>query len=369
MSISPFERMSRNIMGMVMLIIAVTVSFSAAEEIPINEDLFRKSDYIDIVYANGRFTSLGYLGEEDLHDDYEKPSCSHTEMTPTSLSRGIWIWNYRYAVANEREVIDTLSADNINKIYVQIDSGLDAFRSFLAYAELRGITVFALDGAPGYIHDYQVLLEHISRIRAFNKTHAGAGFEGIQIDVEPYLNPDFNLRKKYYAQRFLNMITELRSAAGSDIKLSFALPFWFDKFSVNGKPLSYHAIDIADEIVIMSYRTDYDEMIRFSYEELCYASNRGREVYLGIETTRLPDEQHFIASTKDILPFVNRRNDTFLLLKGPHDGLTVKRKYQVKSGRLTFFGNKDQVSSILRRTPRFRGFGGYVIHSYSGLYE
>jgi len=364
-----FERISRNIIGMILLTAAVTVSFAAAEEIPLDEDLFSKSDYIEIVYADGRFASMGYLREEDLHDDYEKPSCIHTEMKPSSLSRGIWIWNYHYAIAHEREVIDKLSADNINRIYLQIDEKLDAFRSFLKYAKSRGITVFALDGAPGYIHDYQVLLEHISRIQTFNKTNQGSGFEGIQIDVEPYLNPDFNLRKEYYVHQFMNMIRDLRRASGSDIKLSFALPFWFDKFSVDEKPLTFHAIDIADEIVIMSYRTDYDEMIRFSYEELCYASNRGRAVYLGIETTRLPDEHHFISGTKEVLPFVNKRNDTFLLLKGPHDGLPVTRKYRINAGRLTFFGNKDQVSSILRRTPRFRGFAGYVIHSYSGLYE
>ena len=361
--------MMRNIIGMILLIAAITVSFAAAEEIPLNEDLFRKSDYIDIVYADGRYASLGYLKGEDLHDEYEKPSCSHTEMKPSSLSRGIWIWNYHYAIANEKEVIDKLSADNINKIYLQIDAKLDAFRSFLTYAKSRGITVFALDGGPGYIHDYQTLLEHISRIQAFNNTYKGSGFEGIQIDVEPYLNPDFNLRKEYYVHRFMNMLRDLRRAAGSDIKLSFALPFWFDKFSVDEKPLSFHAIDIADEIVIMSYRTDYDEMIRFSYEELCYASNRERAVYLGIETTRLPDEQHFISSTKDVLPFITRKNDTLLLLKETHDGLPVTRKYWVKAGRLTFFGIKDQVSSILRRTPRFKGFAGYVIHSYSGLYE
>ena len=85
------------------------------------------------------------------------------------------------------------------------------------------------------------------------------------------------------------------------------IPAWFDERNeffelvadVEGRPLSELIIDIVDNVGIMDYRTHAygtDGTIAHAQSELRYAAGLGKKVFLGLETSELPDETDFAFS-------------------------------------------------------------------------
>ena len=83
------------------------------------------------------------------------------------------------------------------------------------------------------------------------------------------------------------------------------IPFWFDtpdeffreerlvEFHGVTKPVYEHVIDMMDIVVLMSYRTfaaGADGIVLHSSDELAYASKTGKRIFVGFETSYLPDE-------------------------------------------------------------------------------
>lgn len=336
------------------------------DTVVLEEALMKESAFLDIVYEDGAYSYVSYLTGNDVTEGGKRPACPQAAPGPADHARGVWIWDYRRVMGRERETVERLRQWQIGRIYIQIGDQLEPFRPFIAAAKASGMEVHALDGEPGYITNYSVLIERIERIRQFNLAGGDVGFVGIQIDVEPYLKKDFNLRKQYYMRQFLKMARDLRQAA-KDIRLSFALPFWFDTLLIDGRPLSFHVMDLADEVVIMSYRTDYDEILESASDELCYGSSVGKPVYLGLEINRLPDEEHFVVERSAAEKYIRQNESGRVSVPGPHDGLPVVRRYTVKADKLSFFSRRDALPLIMYRVPPFKSFRGYVIHSYEGL--
>ena len=119
----------------------------------------------------------------------------------------------------------------------------------------------------------------------------------------------------------------------------------------------------------MSYRTHYDAIVEAAYSELCYASSVGKPLFLGIEITRLPDEQHFVIKKAVLREFLSDDGRTLVLKKDIHDIVPKTRQYEVKAEKLTFHKKRAQWEGLLQRVPPFRSFKGYIIHSYEGLDE
>lgn len=341
--------------------------------ISIDKELLKHSDYLELVYTNGVFSSLSYQKKEALGElkkgPYKKPDCLPTGQGQSLPSKGVWIWKYKNIIGHEKEVLEKLVRDKINRVYIQLGEDIEAYKVFMELARENSVVVFALDGAPEYIDDYSVLLNDLKRVLAFNKAHPDIKFAGLQIDVEPYLKKDFNIRKDYYIKRYIKMAQELRNLAGKETGLSFALPFWFDTLLSEGKPLSFWVIDLADEVAIMSYRTEYSEIIDSASDELCYAANTGKPIFLGIEITRLPDEQHFVIDKKEIARFLVISQGKMVLPQDPAAVIPITSKYEVKASKITLYENKDKLPGILNKVPPYASFSGYIIHSFEELYK
>ena len=350
----------------------VSTSKIPAKPLSLESGLVSESDYIEIVYEDGVFSYVSYLKTEDLREDpregLRKEPCDEAGQNQSTYSLGIWIWDYRGIVGNEKDVIERLLKRNIKRIYIQIGRDIEVLKPFLKEAKARGFTIFALDGSPEYIDNHQGLIDNLNRLKEFNKINKAAGFDGFQIDVEPYLKKDFNLKKEYYLRMYISMAMELKHLAGEDLKISLVLPFWYDKFIIDGKRFSSQIIDIADEIVLMSYRTDYDEIVESARNELCYAGNINKPVFLGIEINRIPYEEHFIIDKRDIVRLAGVSGDKLILQKNP-EGLPVFRRYEVDPGRITFYEKRDSLQSIINRRVPYNSFSGYIIHSYGDFFE
>jgi len=341
-----------------------------AQKISIDAGLMEKSDNIDIVQEDGSFSYVSYLMKEDLREDSGIASCDHLIGASSHTQKyAIWLWDLRKIAGKEQEVVSRLRRDLFSRVYLQISRDLEAVRPFLREAAAAGIEVFALDGESGHIDDWSYLADDIRRVSEFNASAQGYGFAGIQFDVEPYLKKDFNLRRQHYADQYLKMASELKRLSDGKLKLSFALPFWFHKLLVQNKPLSFLVIDIADEVVLMSYRTTYEDLVSSALADLCYAGAAGKPLFLGLEVTRLPDEHHYVVARDDVYANADRTGNVLTIEGASVEKLKPVRTYVVKSEKLSFFRNRDRLSPILKKGIPYKSFSGFVIHSYEGFYE
>lgn len=333
----------------------------------LDPELFSGSRYIDIVYVNGRLSYISYLTA--LDEDSAGPALPCLgQPKKEGRKKGIWLWNMAPVKGREKDVVARLILDGFKKIYVQIGPDLGAIASLVDEAWAGGMEVFALDGSPSDIDDYASLLGDIERISEYNLMSGRTKIAGLQIDVEPYLKKDFNLRKDYYSNRYLQMVRDIKQKAGGLIKLSVAMPFWFDKLEVDGKPLSNMVIDIADEAVIMSYRTSFCGIIDLAGSELAYADQTGKQVYLGLETAKIDDESHYVI-TKEVAESLLTQTDSMQMdITGLEHGVIHKRHYSVRGSDLSFNGQMEKLSGLLAVEPDNSSFGGYVIHSYESFY-
>lgn len=163
------------------------------------------------------------------------------------------------------------------------------------------------------------------------------------------------------------------------------------------KPVSEHVIDLVDTIAVMDYRSyafGADGLLALARGELEYAAKSGKHVFVGLETTHLPDEDLLDfegapsagiperALSRAIVLIPEGEAAAFRLvepsdwpgLRGAAGSLLwwpVARAIRVPGDKLTF--ERSGVEA-LRRTmdeaePELReysSFAGFAIHDYLG---
>ncbi|MCK9555366.1 CIA30 family protein [bacterium] len=282
------------------------------------------------------FTSEGkykiYIDDIYLKKNKDEPTPETAKQNetfkPKNLRRAMWVWD-SYSLltdsAKRREFFEFCEKYKINDIFLQLqyktdDSDpenivtevtmIDEFRGFIAESHDNGLFIQALEGYPDWVikpmHKYS--LSMIKSVIDYNKkVSPEERFDGIHLDNEPYLlvgfiNPE-------YRKQILSEFIELNDKASrmvhenSDMVYGIDIPYWFEEkdeeFNAAGsceyngteKPASCHIIDLVDNIGIMDYR-DFaygaDGMIAHAVDEIKYADQKGKKVYIGIETFRYP---------------------------------------------------------------------------------
>jgi hypothetical protein len=171
------------------------------------------------------------------------------------------------------------------------------------------------------------------------------------------------------------------------------------------KPASEHVIDLVDEVAIMDYRTaayGADGVIAMAQDELAYASKQGKAVFVGLETTELPDEElidfggvpssglnRTVPNSRFVL-LVPGNNAATVHLVSPAHWLALRGELEargidlvsllwwpvrnttlVPGYRLTFSSlGADQLHQTMAEAQRelshFSSFSGFAVHDYLG---
>ena len=66
------------------------------------------------------------------------------------------------------------------------------------------------------------------------------------------------------------------------------MPFWFSAKTVQNRPLDFELMDRVDEVAVMSYRTDLDDLRGITEHTLRYGDAVGVPIWLAVETRPLP---------------------------------------------------------------------------------
>ncbi|TWJ32970.1 hypothetical protein [Geobacter argillaceus] len=281
------------------------------------------------------------------------------ERIPANNIRGIWLWDRRKIIDSGKEVINELVSRDINRVYIQIHDHPGELIPFLLAAGQAGIAVYALDGSPSYVNAPEKLLQRLGAVLAHNRAHPEAPFAGFQIDVEPYLLKDFNLKRDIYAARFTTLISSLRKHAAGALPVSVVIPLWFDQVPAGDRSLAQRTVAEADEVVVMAYRTTLDAIVNSAVTTLAWGERLGKPVLLGIELSRLPDEEH------RVLEKSHQGGTGTVLLGGTR--WRERQSYRVYGGNLSFAGKQHELGAILEHPPPFSSFAGWVLHDYEAL--
>lgn len=230
--------------------------------------------------------------------------------------RAIWVWE-----EDSFELLDRardweafsafLSRNCISTVYLYADryQGRDIlddepsrYHAFLTYLHREGFEVYALLGSAYLRTQEYVLPERRAEAEAmlrsaltYNQSASGPEqFDGINVDVEPYLLDQWDEDREQIGRYYLELsrkYMEMKEAYGFRGTVGPAMPFWFDGITVDAgetsKTLSEQTQDLYDYVAIMAYRDradGRDGIVRHVTDEIEYASSVGKRVVVGVET-------------------------------------------------------------------------------------
>jgi len=364
------------------------------------------------------------------------PVMNSTDSRP--LRKALWVWNTAEILASkelQQELLRFLRAQGFTRIFLQLPEGKpgrnipgeltldpDKLRPLLATLNRAGVAVSALEGFKDYAlpewHDG--VLRTVENVIRYNQASDPSDrFSGIHYDVEPYLIKGFSgpLRQAFL-RGYLELLEKIvQKTKSSQTHFGVDIPFWYDATDEQtGKPMpvtfrgvskaaSEHVIDLVDEVAIMDYRTaayGADGVIAMAQDELAYASKQGKTVFVGLETTELPDEE-LVEFSGVPSSDLNRKipNSRFLLLVPGNNAATlylvspshwlplrgelearginpvsllwwpIRNTMLVPGHRLTFSSlGADQMHQTMTEAQRelshFSSFSGFAVHDYLG---
>jgi len=355
------------------------------------------------------------------------------------LQKALWVWNTAEILTStdrQRELLRFLQDQGFTRIFLQLPDGKtqgdapgeirldpDRLRPFLTTLNRAGVAVSALDGYKNYAlpewHDG--VLRTIENVIRYNReSEPSERFSGIHYDVEPYLIKGFaGPRRQAFLQGYLELLEKVvQKTKPSKTHFGVDIPFWYDAadeqsgkpipitFRGLSKPASEHVIDLVDEVAIMDYRTaayGADGVISMVQDELAYASNQGKTVFVGLETTELPDEELIefsgipssdlsrkIPNTRFVLLVPGNIAAASVHLVSPSHWLVLRGELESRSidlasllwwpvrnttlvpgHRLTFSSlGADQMHQTMAEAHselgRFSSFAGFAVHDYLG---
>jgi hypothetical protein len=304
------------------------------------------------------------------------------ERNRTKTSRlGFWVWDYHEALNSPQSIFDMCRKIGADRLFLQIPSLKDEAEIWAGYvrffkeAKKAGVEVFALDGYPEAIYSSAPLIEKITKLQ---ELMSSTELPGVQLDIEPYLLEEFFAAESGFT-KYLTTIDKIKSIMRSPAKLSVALPFWFSEHRINGRPVSFAVMDRVDEVAVMSYRTDMDEVRAIAEDTLRYGDLADKTVWLALETGPLAPERYLTLKPEprhDLADAYLDRKNKRLVLDSPGartdvEGFRVQRRITVRPERITFAGQdrKKLHDSVQRLTNRIvnPSLAGVVIHDLKGF--
>ncbi len=298
-----------------------------------------------------------------------------------SLGVGFWVWEFAEAARNPEGIISACLAQGCRRLLIQMpasgdpDSEWERYADLLARVQAAGLDAYALDGAPEFVRHPAPLVATLRRLAAFT---GASPPRGIQLDLEPYLLKDFAEQADGY-QQYLAVVRAIKAMVDPRTRLSIVMPFWFATVRVDRRPVAFAVMDVVDEVAVMSYRTDPDELQAIADDTLRYGDLAGTPVWLAVETRALPEEHHLqlqrVAARGLATAYVERAARRLILAPPPSgergEWFRVVRRYTVRSERLSYSGQsqaavRQVVATLLGRVSN-RSFAGLLIHDLTGF--
>lgn len=201
-------------------------------------------------------------------------------------TRAMWLWGDNPAA----EVVTWAARHGVTEIFVYVspsvltNGDLARIQQMKQRADTLKIKLRALGGDSSWTTDHAAAL-------AWQRTVVTTGvFDGIHLDVEPYLTARWTTDLQATEQSYLTLLDRMRT--GSKLPVEVDVPFWYGEYRVGTKNLADEVLKRVNAVTVMSYRdtaTGPNSMLAVSQDWLARGAAAGKRVRLGAETGRLTD--------------------------------------------------------------------------------
>ncbi|MFK2826877.1 amidase [Bacillus sp. B190/17] len=222
-----------------------------------------------------------------------------------------WLWETDLIKNDMDHTIQFIKERQIQTVYLQYHSQIQnsTYKKFIAAVNKMGVHVYALDGGSDWgMTNQEKEKQFLNRFIDYQTSaQKKEQFQGIHLDVEPYLLDDWKTNQDERVLQYQSLIVRMKEAAKHmNTRLGVDIPFWYDKVlfkNENGHGiLSQWVIQNVDEITVMAYRNfarGKNGIIDISTKEVEWAEQEGKRIYIAVETKELPEE-HTSFYGKDI---------------------------------------------------------------------
>lgn len=235
-----------------------------------------------------------------------------------AVTNAIWIWeDDAYKMLDNEKACQAIESflleHRITTMYLYADEFKDRnilvkepdkYRKLISSAHARGMQVYALLGSK-YLHTeayvqsakQPIALRMFRNVLDYNKKSpdTASQFDGINIDIEPYLLADWKSAQALRIKQYLDLsdaFMRMKASYGAQLPVGPAMPFWYDgiegvKWNGDRKNLNEFVQGIYDYVAIMDYRNvalGSDSIVSLAQDELDYADKHSKKVMIGVET-------------------------------------------------------------------------------------
>jgi hypothetical protein len=217
------------------------------------------------------------------------------------LEIATWVWNTELLKDDEAKIIQFIEDEKITTVYLQYVPELDYayYQQFISTMIEREVAVYALDGSPTWARDRLEEENFFAWFTSYqNSSLPSQQFKGIHLDVESYLQSEWNRDQAEVIRQYQAMVHRVADKSKElNVLFGVDIPFWFDEIYYKNEfgagYLAQWLIKTVDEITIMAYR-NYAEgeggIIDISETKIKWADIENKKVIIAVETVRLPED-------------------------------------------------------------------------------
>jgi hypothetical protein len=207
-----------------------------------------------------------------------------------------WMWNPYVIDKDGDNTLQHLTDQGVNLVYLFIDTEYPTayYSSFIRKANARGIEVQALDGAPNWVlpEHNKKMYEFIYWVKQYNNSvQPEERFTGIHLDVEPYVLTQWRQDSDTVIGQWMDTVSGFAEEvkADSNLTVGIDMPTWLDSFKVRDgyggmTTLPDWLIRRLDQVTLMAYLDNADDISKSVQEELNAADRAGVPVLVAVDT-------------------------------------------------------------------------------------
>lgn len=227
-------------------------------------------------------------------------SCGEKKLilSNTNFPVGVWWWDNRLS----NDYLIFASENNVDEIYYYTSDFSHKNADFIKESNNLGIKVYWLCGEYQWLDDYNLFYEEMEKFEQFQNNQINK-FEGVHIDLEPHQHPNWNSNKEELIVQYIDFVKTITNKY-KFIKFDFDLPFWLEdiiNYDEKTQEAFKYVIDYANRVFVMSYRDSAEDMVNVAMEELQYANEKEKQIFISVETGEEEDIVTYYEEGKEYL--------------------------------------------------------------------
>ena len=321
-------------------------------------------------------------------DSEAVPAAPAIKPQPVGVTRSLsplrasWFWSPDSWQSRPQRIFDNQATLGLKRIYITVPVSegrvqhTGQLRQFLQIAHQRGLQVWAVLGDPHAVleRERQHFLALAGAYQVFNADGGQQRLDGLQLDIEPYLLPGYQLNPAVWLEKQAKTVNAVHQTAPS-LALDMVLPFWFEPLHGDGAALLADIEANIASITVMNYRTDPEQIREFAEKFLAWGELRHKAVYIALESLAMPEEDlraYRQAESGELWRFDFKAAPVLLLLQEQAQDLPGEKAYRFSHSRkidgsgTSFF---RQPSELMRLLPiletqfeAWSSFAGIALH-------